>query len=531
MLRRVQASIGVAALTALALAACTADPPPYAPRGQLGEIPPADAVELADGGLDAALEALPDTVERILDESGVPGAAVAVVQGDELLYAGGFGVRKLGEAAEIDENTVFQIASMSKPIGATVIATQVTQGVVDWSTPVAPLLPGFALADPWVTEHVTVADLYSHRSGLPAAAGDELEDLGYDRDYIIDHLRYQPLDPFRITYHYANFGMTTGAEAVANAAGVDWATLSDEQLYRPLHMDSTSSRYADFLARDNRATLHTKTGDGQFEALYEREPDAQSPAGGVSSNVVDLARWMSLVIGDGTFGGEELIAPAALAPAIAPGTLTGVSPMPDARAGQYGYGFNVGTQTSGRVTLSHSGAFLLGAGTNFQIVPGLDLGVVALTNGAPVGAAEAIVGEFLDRVQYGEPTRDWLEAYGIALSHYFEPAGDLVGESRPADAAEPGPLEAYTGTWQNPYYGPALVEASGDGLIVRLGPDGETPFELVPWDGDVFAFEPSGENAVPGSRSSATFTVGAGPGGETMRLQFFDTNHLGTWTR
>jgi CubicO group peptidase (beta-lactamase class C family) len=530
MLRRITTAAATALVIAIALAACAAEPEPYAPRADLGDVPPQDAVALAEGGLDAALEALPDTVERILEESGVPGAAVAVVQGDEVLYTGGFGVRRSGEPEQVDENTVFQIASMSKPIGATVVATQVSQGVVDWSTPVAPLLPDFALADPWVTEHLTIADLYSHRSGLPMAAGDELEDLGYDRDYIIDHLRYQPLDPFRISYNYANFGMTTAAQAVANAAGVDWETLSEQQLYEPLHMDSTSSRYADFLERDNRAALHAKVGDTEFEARYEREPDAQSPAGGVSSNVVDLAKWMSLVIEGGSYSGEELITPEALAPALAPNTLSGGAPFPDARAGHYGYGFNVGTQSSGRVTLSHSGAFLLGAGTNFQIVPGLALGVVAITNGAPVGAAEAIVAEFLDRVQYGESTRDWLEAYRAALAHYFEPAGDLVDQERPADAAAPGPLETYTGTWQNEYYGPATVTVTGSGLVVHLGPGAEKSLQLEPWDGDVFAFEPSGENAVEGSKSTAAFVLG-GPDGDTLTMAYFDTTGLGTWTR
>lgn len=543
---RRQASIGriatlAVALTALtALTACTTAPS-YAPRAALGEIPPQDAVELADGAFDAALEQLPEEVERILEASGVPGAAVAVVQGGELRFAQGFGVRTLGEEAAVDEETVFQIASMSKPIGATVVASQVSAGVVDWSTPVAPLLPGFALADPWVTDHLTVADLYAHRSGLPMAAGDELEDLGYDREYILDHLRYQPLQPFRISYNYANFGMTTGAQAVANAAGVDWATLSERELYEPLHMDSTSSRYEDFLARDNRATLHAKTGDGAFAPLYERRPDAQSPAGGVSSNVVDLAKWMSLVLDDGTFAGEELIAPSALAPAIAPEIATGLPPVPDARAGFYGYGFNVGTQPSGRVTLGHSGAFILGAGTNFQLVPALDLGVVALTNGAPVGAAEAIVSEFLDRVQYGEATRDWLAAYGAALGHYFEPAGDLAGERRPADPAPPRSLADYAGTWQNPYYGEAVVavDEASSGLVVRLGNGGATELELEPWDGDVFAFEPGGENAPAGSRSSAAFVLGGGSAdasgavasGDSMTLNFYDTSGLGTWTR
>jgi hypothetical protein len=77
----------------------------------------------------------------------------------------------------------------------------------------------------------------------------------------------------------------------------------------------------------------------------------------------------------------------------------------------------------------------------------------------------------------------------------------------------------------------AVVELDGDTLTVRLGPDGGYSFELEPWDGDTFAFVPTGENAPYGSRSSATFELGGGAGGDRMTLQFFDANRLGTWTR
>lgn len=524
------AAVSMVVIGSLALVGCTPAAEPYAPRVELGDAPPADAVELAEGGLDDALDALPDLVERVLEETGVPGAAVAVVHDGETVFADGFGVKRVGDDAPVDADTVFQIASMSKPIGATVVATQVTDGVITWDTPVAPLLPGFALADPWVTEHLTVGDLYAHRSGLPAAAGDDLEDLGYDRDYVIDHLRFEPLKPFRTSYFYANFGMTTGAQAVANAAGVDWETLSEREIYEPLGMTSTSSRYDDFLARDDRAALHAFI-DGEFQPLYERDADAQSPAGGVSSSAVDVAKWMTFVLADGTADGEQLIAPADLAAAMRPQVTSSPSTVPGFRSGSYGYGFNVGTQSSGRVTASHSGAFVLGAGTNFQLVPALGLGVVALTNGAPVGAAEAITTEFLDLVQYGAPARDWVEAYGGALAHYREPAGDLVDQTAPASPAPPSaPLESYAGIWSNAYFGDAEVAVEGGALVVRLGPDGGYELPLDAWDGDVFAFTPTGENAPDGSRSSATFALG-GPGASTMTLQFFDVNELGTWTR
>lgn len=526
--RAATTSLLVPGALVLLLAGCSS-PPPYVPEAVTFDIPSQDVVGLSDGAVDHALEELPGIVERAMETDGIPGVAVAVVHDDELLFSDGYGVRHLGEDAPVDDETVFQIASLSKPIGATVVATQVSQGVVDWTTPVAPLLEGFALEDPWVTEHVTVGDFYAHRSGLPMAAGDDLEDIGYDREYVIEHLRYQPLNPFRTTYGYANFGMTTGAEAVARAAGTDWEMLSEQELYEPLGMSSTSSRYADFLEHENRATLHSKV-DGEWQALYERLPDAQSPAGGVSSNAVDMAKWLSLVIGNGTAAGDELIAPEAFLPARTAQIISGHAALPDMRPGQYGYGFNTGVTATGRVSVSHSGAFTLGAATNFQVIPELGLGIVVLTNAGPVGAAEAIAAEFIDVVQFGKSTRDWLTDYGNALGHYYEPAGDLVDQEPPATAEPPRPLAEYAGTYQNEYFGPAEVVASGDTLTVRLGPDGGYELPLEPWTGDTFAFVPTGENGPDGSLSSATFTVD-GAGGGTLNLQFFDSNGLGTWTR
>lgn len=76
------------------------------------------------------------------------------------------------------------------------------------------------------------------------------------------------------------------------------------------------------------------------------------------------------------------------------------------------------------------------------------------------------------------------------------------------------------------------MSVAGETLVAELGPDGGYVLELQPWDGDTFAFVPTGENAPLGSLSSATFTVPDGTArAETMTLEFFDATGLGTWTR
>ena len=129
-----------------------------------------------------AVERLPALAKTILQQSGVPGMAVAVVYEDAITFAGGFGVRELGKEATIDADTVFQLASVSKSLAATVVSSVVGDGTVAWESRMADIAPGFALHDAWPTQNVSVADLFAHRSGLLDHAGDLLEDLGFDRE-------------------------------------------------------------------------------------------------------------------------------------------------------------------------------------------------------------------------------------------------------------------------------------------------------------------------------------------------------------
>ncbi|MDM0085069.1 serine hydrolase [Variovorax sp. J31P179] len=487
----------------------------------LGASPAQDvAVAIPPGQVDAAIAKLDDLAADIMHRSNIPGMAVAVVKDGKTVYAKGFGVRRMGSSEAVDADTVFQLASMSKPIGATVVAGLVSNDTVSWNTPVATLLPGFKLSDDWASQQVTIGDLYAHRSGLPEHAGDRLEDLGYDRRQVIERLRHVPLDGFRIKYAYTNFGLTAGAEAAATAAGQDWAALSERILYRPLGMTATSSRFADYMQRGNRTYPHVKQ-DGRYQALYQREPDAQSPAGGVSSSVNDLAHWMSLVLQDGSYQGLPVLKAEALLPAISAQIVNAPADSATARAGFYGYGFNVGTSSSGRVKLSHSGAFLLGAGTAFSMIPSAGVAIVTLTNASPVGAAEALNASFDDLVEFGKPTRDWYAAYSERMASLFALDGSLAGQPAPTQPAPALGNGAYTGRYANDYYGDAVVEVSGGGLLLRMGPTGTKIYALRHWSGNTFVFDLSGENAEPGSLSRIDFRPGAPGVSQSLQIEYY----------
>ncbi|MGY6214358.1 serine hydrolase [Methylolobus aquaticus] len=492
---------------------------PAATPGVVIPPPQWSVVEIPAGRVDQAVARLDGLAESLRNATGVPGMAVAVVHGDRLLYARGFGRRRVGSPAAVDADTVFQLASVSKPLGATVVAAAVGRGGIGWDTPVAQAWPGFRLSDPSVTRWVTVGDLYAHRSGLPDHAGDTLEDLGYGRLAILNRLRHLPLAPFRAVYAYTNFGLTAAAEAVAAAYRMPWARLSEELIYRPLAMTSTSSDFAVYAARRNKAVGHVREG-GAWVARAARQPDAQSPAGGASSNVRDMARWMQMVLGLGTFGGKEIVARAALLEALAPQIRSDPPAPPVNRSSSYGYGFGVAIDGAGRVRLSHSGGFALGAATQVTLLPSENLGIVTLTNGMPIGLPEALNASFMDLVETGAVQRDWLDAFWThAFAGFYRNPSALAGQPQPVTPGPARQLQVYAGRYANAYYGEARVVVDAGQLTMVIGPK-PMSFRLTHWRGDQFSYEPAGENAV--GRAAVTFRADRSGRIDSLEVENFE---------
>src|SRR5262245_37615323 len=151
--------------------------------------------------VDQSFGKLDGIVKRAMEQTGVPGISVAVVFYDQVVYQNGYGVRSTETKEPVHAETVFQLASLSKPVSATIMAGLVgggkwnnfEEGKFAWEDPIIKYAPNVVLSDRWVTEHVTFKDLFAHRSGLPgASAGNDLESIEYDRDTILQRLRYVP---------------------------------------------------------------------------------------------------------------------------------------------------------------------------------------------------------------------------------------------------------------------------------------------------------------------------------------------------
>jgi len=476
-----------------------------------------------------ALDGLEKLANQTLKSTGVPGIAIAVIHQDQVVFKQGFGLREAGKPDRIDADTVFQVASMSKPISSTILAALVGEGRIAWDDRVIDHDPGFRMYDPFVTRELRLRDLLCHRSGLPDHCGDLLEDVGYDRQEILRRLRFQPPDSsFRAQYAYTNFGYSEAGYAAAKANGSSWEDLAAKMLFAPLGMTSSSFRFADYAKAKNRALLHVRV-DGKWTPKNTRQPDAQAPAGGVSTTLNDLVRWVRLLLNEGQLDGRQLIAASALAETHTPQIVTGFTPD-QGRMGAYGLGWIVSVERGGKVFWKHSGAFSLGVRTEVAVLPGEELALVVLSNAAPTGVPEGLTESFFDLVLDGSLQRDWVE---FANRMFDEEVKKELGQERdyrraPAQTTPALKLAAYVGKYANDFFGPIEVVEKQEGLVLRLGPK-PMEFALRHWDRDVFIYQPTGESA--GGPGGLRFSITPAGQADLVLIENLNIHGQGTFSR
>jgi len=209
-----------------------------------------------------------------------------------------------------------------------------------------------------------------------------------------------------------------------------------------------------------------------------------------------LAKWLRLQLAGGVFDGQQIVDRKALEETYVPMVCRNEeksSPSGPKCTGDeyYGLGWDVGYRASGEKFLSHSGAFLLGAATTVYMIPSKQIGIVVLTNGAPVGLPEAIALTFLDDFEYGVPRNDYLtlagEAFAGKRNGALASSCNYSTKKPPSNPSPGGQPSSFVGTYENPYFGKLEIEEQQGKLILRLPPLG-TYYELSHWDGNTYTY-------------------------------------------
>jgi CubicO group peptidase (beta-lactamase class C family) len=443
------------------------------------------------------------------------GVAVAVVQGNELIYAKGFGEREFGRREKVNAETLFEIGSTTKAFTAAALGILVDEGRLNWDDPVVKYLPRFHLQDPWVTRHLTIRDALAHRTGY----GDSFYPfLGLmNDDEAIGQLSYvTPQAEFRDSFRYNNLMYGVLGKIIEVVSGMTWQKFVEYRLLQPLKMNrSHTSAYDSWESRfvaptwlgtapaghvslsdsrdTNVAMPHSWDEQGSVAVLPWQSFDNAAPAGSIVSSASDMANWLIFQLNEGHFGDQQVLKRETLSELHAAQNLRGPKVFPLEATASYAMGWRR-SEYRGYVYLAHGGA-MLGFPAYVAMLPEKKAGVVVLSNTAGhAGVNEtfdiAIVLEALDRL-LGAPQHDWSKEFLVQLQNKQRDYQNLEAKLRSSHLQTVSPslsLEKYAGVYEDRkgHSGPVSVRIENGQLNLNFPGQGAYSAYLEHWQGDLF---------------------------------------------
>ncbi|MEN5052465.1 serine hydrolase [Brevundimonas naejangsanensis] len=411
-----------------------------------------------------------------------PAVSLALVRDGKTVLAKGYGVRRQGKAEPADEHTLFAIASNSKNVTAACLAILVDEGKVKWDEPIRTYLPDFTLSDPLVSEQITVRDTLSHRAGFGLGAGDLLFWPNSDRTraQVLVQAAFVPIKGgFREGYNYCNLMFVVAGAVIEKVSGLSWEDFVQTRIFDKVGM-SESVPLARLAAPAKSALPHGRVGpplryQGPMTQIADSivevwNWDSAAAAGGICASAHDWAKWIAVRLNDGKLAdGSRLFSEAAAREMYKPNIVVSSSNGPTAAlpnravASTYAMGLQVQDYRGERLA-THGGGSPGGISATV-LIPGRKIGFSVFTNAEESFLLRALRSGLSD-IAMNKVDVDWIadskriEAEGIEKS--LKAAVEI--DAKQAAGAPPSmPLEAYAGTWRDPWYGDIVIEPKTEG--------------------------------------------------------------------
>ncbi|QRN95456.1 beta-lactamase family protein [Archangium violaceum] len=407
-------------------------------------------------------------IEQARKTMKIPGVAVAVVQGNQVLLEKGFGARELGKPEPVTPETLFLIGSTSKSLTTLMMARLVDEGLFDWDTPATRLLPDFSLADAEVTKKLTVRNTVCACTGMPRQDMEMIfEYAGVTGEQRIAEMRrMKPTTGIGETFQYSNPMVTAGGYMAAHTAeplfplGQAYDRVMQSRIFDALGMKSTTFDFAR-AAKQDHASPHGMTLTLDYTPLPLSQDEVivpVRPAGGAWSNLRDMERYVMLELSKGrTPEGQKLVSEANMLARREPQVK-----ITDTMS--YGLGLMVGEDHGARVI--HHGGNTLGFSSDMFFLPDANVGVVLLTNVQGDGPfRNAVRRKFLELLFDG---RDEARAQlDFALKNQREQSEKELSAIR----AKPDLawVKTLAGTWYNAGLGRITLRVEGSSAVLDAG--------------------------------------------------------------
>ncbi|OJJ13971.1 hypothetical protein BKI52_44690 [marine bacterium AO1-C] len=425
-------------------------------------------------------KALDAYLAKYLPQFKIPGFALAIIQNDKVVYQKYYGKVKLNGDVAINGQSLFQIASCTKAFTAAALGILVQQKKLKWDDKVVQYLPNFKLADEWITQHLTIRDLLSHRSGLAAYDGDLLIfRRPHNTQEVIQKLKHYPIRrSFRASYGYQNLMYMVAGEIIRKVSGKPWEAFIKEQIFEPLQMTHSYTRSP---KASNPHLVRPFILQKPIDFVKE-QPNA---SGSIFSTMDDMIRWTKMWLNPQ----NKLLKPRTVHQIFKPHNIRSISNLYKQLGIQF-HSYGLGWQMfdfAGKKVVEHGG-FLPGYMSKVMLVPGENLGVVMLSNDIHT-FREALFFNILSNVltnkplDIAPPMLQYQQQMPKATQYFIQ----AQSKKRKKNTQPSLPLRRFTGTYEDKLYGKAEITLKGQKLSLKMLPHAQIfNTELSHWQDDRF---------------------------------------------
>jgi len=460
------------------------------PVGVLALFLIAPSSPMVGGGLDTAR--LDRYVRQAVHDYSVSGLAIGIVNDSSVIFQKGYGNVGSPRSEPVTATTLFPIGSCTKAFTCACLGILVDQHKIDWDDKVIKYLPGFGLSDPYVTSHLTIRDILSHRTGLGESTGDVLLFGTSDsRDELIGKIPQLPLKSgFRESYGYNNLMYLVAGRIIEAVTGETWEKFIEVNIFRRAGLQNTTTDLTIPVETAHLAFPHNE--QGKLSEYWNVFNPHVGPAGSIISNIQDMNKWLQLLLHQGSLGGKRVLSQRTTEEIMNPQIIVPVSPYwkdNGVHLQAYGLGWKL-FDYGGRLIVEHTGG---GAGfvCEMVLIPEEKIGFVVLTN-QMTWLASVVAYYVTDRI-LERPERDWskemLMYYRDELANKKQRLAAVLGGRR-ISVLPTEDLTKYVGTFRDPIYGEAEIALKDSALFFRLVPAPRLfDCTLEPWDDQKFKAE------------------------------------------
>ena len=421
---------------------------------------------------DKRLKGIEPQLNKILAETKTAGFAVAIVEGDKIIYVKGFGYRDYENKIPVDANTLFAIGSTTKAFTSAILGQLNSENKLSLNDSPRKYIPELKFFNNNMNDNIIIKDLMSHRTGLPRHDYSWYLFPSASKDSLMSRLEFQePFTGIREKWYYNNFMFLLQGVIAERITGKSWEENIRERFFAPLGMTRSNVSIEEMKKSSNAAIGYDLDKESIIKSDYY-DISGMSPAGSINSSVYDMSNWLITWINKGKFKGKEIIPASYIDEAISSQMVTsGALPdkeFPDMFFSNYGYGWSLKSY-KGHYRVSHGGN-IDGFSADVTFYPSDNIGIVVLANqnSSPTpGLVRNTISDYILKVN----KTDFLKLYTDQKAKNKKESEEVKKKTNDSKIANTKPshiLQDYTGKYTYAGYGDFTIVNKNDSLFANF---------------------------------------------------------------